>query len=71
MRDKDPSEHIWDLMKDIGVAMVVTHSGSGDSVRARPMAASPCARRTSLLLPKAVFLLMPTRQSILSLCPIS
>jgi general stress protein 26 len=41
MHDKDSFEHIWELMRDIGVAMVVTHSGEGDSVRARPMAARP------------------------------
>ncbi len=39
MNDKEPSERIWKLMDDIGVCMVVTHSGEGDAVRARPMAA--------------------------------
>ena len=39
MTDKDPSERIWALMHDIGVCMVVTHSGDGDGLRARPMAA--------------------------------
>jgi general stress protein 26 len=39
MNDKEPSERIWKLMGDIGVCMVVTHSGEGDAVRARPMAA--------------------------------
>jgi general stress protein 26 len=39
MSDKEPSEHIWKLMQDIGFCMVVTHSGEGDAVRARPMAA--------------------------------
>ena len=39
MNDKEPSEHIWTLMGDIGICMVVTHSGEGDAVRARPMAA--------------------------------
>ena len=41
MSAKDPSEHIWELMHDIGVAMVVTHFGGSDDVRARPMAARP------------------------------
>jgi general stress protein 26 len=41
MTDKEPSERIWKLMEDIGVCMVVTHSGEGDAVRARPMAARP------------------------------
>ena len=39
MSDKEPSVHIWELMEDIGFCMVVTHSGEGDAVRARPMAA--------------------------------
>ena len=41
MSEKDPTEHIWKLMDDVGLAMVVTHAGKGDSVRARPMAARP------------------------------
>jgi general stress protein 26 len=41
MSVKDPSERIWQLMKDIGVAMAVTHSGDGGEVRARPMLARP------------------------------
>ncbi len=39
MSAQDPTETIWKLMQDIGVAMVATHSGKGDAVRARPMAA--------------------------------
>lgn len=39
MAAKEPSEQIWTIMQDIGFCMVVTHSGSGDSLRARPMAA--------------------------------
>ena len=39
MSAKDPTEQIWTLMQDIGVAMVTTHSGTGDAVRARPMLA--------------------------------
>ena len=39
MSAKEPSEHIWTLMQDIGVCMVVTHNGEGDQLRARPMAA--------------------------------
>ena len=41
MSNKDPSERIWKLMQDIGICMVVTHSGEGDAVHARPMAARP------------------------------
>ena len=40
MSAKDPTEHIWKLMDDFGVAMVVTHADKGDSVRARPMAST-------------------------------
>jgi general stress protein 26 len=39
MSARDPTENIWRLMREIGVAMVVTHSGEGDAVRARPMSA--------------------------------
>jgi general stress protein 26 len=41
MADKDPYEHIWEVMQDVRVAMVITHSGDGDALRARPMAARP------------------------------
>lgn len=41
MSAKDPSERIWELMKDIGTAMVVTHSGESGDLRARPMQARP------------------------------
>lgn len=40
MSDSKPSERIWTLMQEIGVAMVVTHSGDG-GMRARPMLARP------------------------------
>ena len=40
MSDSKPSERIWTLMQEIGVAMVVTHSGDG-GMRARPMSARP------------------------------
>lgn len=32
-------ERVWSLVKDIGIAMVVTHSGHPDGLRARPMRA--------------------------------
>ena len=41
MSGKNANEQIWRLMNDIGVAMVVTHSGQGDAIRARPMGARP------------------------------
>jgi general stress protein 26 len=34
-------ERVWSLMQDVKVAMVVTHDGHGDCLRARPMAARP------------------------------
>jgi general stress protein 26 len=34
-------ERVWTLIKDIPVAMVVTHSGESRDMRARPMAARP------------------------------
>jgi general stress protein 26 len=41
MAAKDPYEHIWEVMQEVRVAMVVTHSGDGDALRSRPMAARP------------------------------
>ncbi len=34
-------DRVWTLIKDIPVAMVVTHDGQGQHMRARPMAARP------------------------------
>jgi general stress protein 26 len=34
-------DRVWALVKDIPVAMVVTHDGQGQNMRARPMAARP------------------------------
>jgi general stress protein 26 len=40
-RPEGKAERVWALVKDIAVAMVVTHNGRGDELRARPMAARP------------------------------
>ena len=34
-------DHVWKLMDEIGFAMLVTHDGQGDELRARPMHAHP------------------------------
>lgn len=34
-------DRVWSLIQEIKVAMVVTHDGHGDRLRARPMAARP------------------------------
>lgn len=34
-------DHVWKLINDIPVAMVVTHEGQGQNMRARPMAVRP------------------------------
>ena len=34
-------DHLWTLINDIPVAMVVTHDGQGQDMRARPMAMRP------------------------------
>jgi general stress protein 26 len=34
-------DHLWSLIDDIPIAMVVTHEGGGQNLRARPMAARP------------------------------
>jgi general stress protein 26 len=41
MAAKDPYDHIWEVMQEVRIAMVVTHSGDGDALRSRPMAARP------------------------------
>jgi general stress protein 26 len=41
MADKDPYDRIWEVMQEVRMAMVVTHSGDGDALRSRPMAARP------------------------------
>jgi general stress protein 26 len=37
------SKRVWELVDDIKFAMLVTHDGNGDHLRARPMAAHPSA----------------------------
>ncbi len=39
---------VWALMKDIGIAEVVTHDGDSETLRARPMAAHPDARDNAI-----------------------
>jgi len=34
-------DHVWALIEAIPIAMVVTHEGAGQNMRARPMAARP------------------------------
>jgi general stress protein 26 len=34
-------DHVWKLIEDIPIAMVVTHEGQGQNMRARPMAVRP------------------------------
>ena len=34
-------DHVWKLIDDIPIAMVVTHEGQGQNLRARPMAVRP------------------------------
>jgi general stress protein 26 len=36
---EDKVGRVWSLMGDVAIAMVVTHNGRGDELRARPMAA--------------------------------
>ena len=38
---KANADRVWALMKEIGVALVVTHDGESETLRARPMAAHP------------------------------
>jgi general stress protein 26 len=42
MADKESDiDHVWKLIDDIPIAMVVTHEGQGQNMRSRPMAARP------------------------------
>jgi general stress protein 26 len=42
MADKTTDvDHVWKLINDIPIAMVVTHEGQGQNLRARPMAVRP------------------------------
>jgi general stress protein 26 len=38
MADRADIDHVWKLIHEIPVAMVVTHEGQGQNMRARPMA---------------------------------
>lgn len=39
MSHHSDQDHAWDMIESIGVCMLVTHDGSGDELRARPMSA--------------------------------
>lgn len=41
-------DRVWALIKEIGVAQVVTHDGDPDTLRARPMAAHPDPRENAI-----------------------
>jgi general stress protein 26 len=41
-------ERVWSLIKDTRIAMVVTHNGRADELRARPMRARPDAERGAI-----------------------
>jgi general stress protein 26 len=46
--DQGNADRVWALMQEIGVAMVVTHNGRGDELRARPMGARPDAQENAI-----------------------
>ena len=41
-------DHVWSLMEEIKIAMVITHAGDGDDLRARPMAAHPAREENAI-----------------------
>jgi general stress protein 26 len=41
-------DHVWNLMEEIKIAMVITHENSGDELRARPMAAHPAREENAI-----------------------
>jgi general stress protein 26 len=42
------ADRVWTLIKEIPVAMVVTHDGHGQEMRARPMAAHPAQEENAI-----------------------
>jgi general stress protein 26 len=49
MADKSTDiDHVWKLIKDIPIAMVVTHEGQGQNMRSRPMAIRPAREEGAL-----------------------
>jgi general stress protein 26 len=42
------ADRVWVLIEEIQVAMVVTHDGLGDRLRARPMAAHPAREENAI-----------------------
>ena len=42
------ADRVWALIEEIQVAMVVTHDGHGDRLRARPMAAHPAREENAI-----------------------
>lgn len=42
------ADRVWALIEKIKVAMVVTHDGRGDQLRARPMAAHPAREENAI-----------------------
>ena len=47
-RQDDQIEKVWALIEAIKIAMVVTHDGRGDELRARPMAAHPDPQQNAI-----------------------
>ena len=45
---KSNINRVWALIKDIGIAQVVTHDGDPEALRARPMAAHPDSRDNAI-----------------------
>jgi general stress protein 26 len=41
-------DRVWSLMEEIKIAMVITHDGDGDQLRARPMAAHPARQENAI-----------------------
>lgn len=47
-RQRDGVDQVWALIEAIRIAMVVTHDGRGDELRARPMAAHPDPQQNAI-----------------------
>jgi general stress protein 26 len=46
--EQKPIERVWELMKEINIAMLITHDGHGDRLRSRPLAARPHAEENAI-----------------------
>ena len=71
MTQHNDQDRVWKLIEDIGFAMLVTHDGQGDELRARPMHAHGDPRRGRDLFPhrRAITRMTRSRSTTMSASP--